>query len=306
MKICYKPTRLSGSRKALVARAESIIDEFAAQGYSLTLRQLYYQFVARDMLPNSDREYKRLGAAVNTGRLAGYLPWNGIEDRTRNLQTVGTWPGPASIVEAAADSYQRDRWETQSHYVEAWVEKDALAGVLERACVPWQVPYFSTRGYPSQSEMWVASQRVGEKIARGKTVTLLHLADHDPSGMDMTRDIEERINLFLSQDWKTGRLRTEYEPRCAVLRLGLNFEQIQEHSPPPNPAKLTDTRAGVYIERYGQQSWELDALEPQTIVGLITGAVRDVLDVTRWESSCELERSERQQLQALSETWEAE
>ena len=125
----YVSRRFKPETMEKVAMAHVIIREYAEEGYDLTLRQLYYQFVSRGWLPNTDRNYKNLGAIVNNARLAGLLPWDAIVDRTRGLEARGHWETPVDIVRDAARSFGVDRWEGQDYRVEVWIEKDALVGV---------------------------------------------------------------------------------------------------------------------------------------------------------------------------------
>ncbi|MDX1409295.1 MAG: hypothetical protein R3330_14210, partial [Saprospiraceae bacterium] len=200
-RVAYIQKNFTDDTLAVIAQAVQICDDYARQGYDLTLRQLYYQFVARDLIPNNQRSYKRLGSIINDARMAGYLDWDYIVDRTRNLEDPQKWESPAQIVQAAANSYYIDRWRGQTYRPEVWVEKDALGGVIERACDRHRVPWFSCRGYTSQSEMWGAAQRLRGYIYQGQIPIILHLGDHDPSGIDMTRDIEARLTDFMDQDW---------------------------------------------------------------------------------------------------------
>lgn len=144
----------------VIDQANEIIAAYAAQGFDLTLRQLYYQFVSRDRIANSDREYKRLGSVINDAQLAGLVDWDAITDRTRNVRAVSHWETPGAIIDSAAYSFRIDKWLLQPYRVEVWIEKDALAGVIERVCTDLDVPYFSCRGYTSQSEMWAAAHNV--------------------------------------------------------------------------------------------------------------------------------------------------
>lgn len=327
MRICYESRNFSASSLAVISKANEILEDYVAQGYDLTLRQLYYQFVSRGFIPNKDTEYKKLGSIINDARLAGMVDWDHITDRTRNLRSNPHWTSPREIIEACAGQFQHDKWKEQSHYVEVWVEKDALVGVLEVACQPLDVPYFSCRGYTSQSEMWAASQRLLVQARAGKKITIIHLGDHDPSGIDMSRDIEHRTKMFMehhllrdhlkksngnkpkteesAEDWAA---RTGYEAAhetFSLHRIALNMSQVREYNPPPNPAKLTDSRANAYVDEYGDESWELDALEPAVITALIQDTVAALRDEAKWKRSVTAEKTERLQLAKCAEKWEA-
>lgn len=286
------------ARRALVDVANAIIEEYQDAGYDLTLRQLYYQFVARDILPNTEKSYKNLGDTINEGRLLGLIDWDAIEDRTRNLVRHPAWDDPAHMMESIPHAYREDPWRTQPCRVEVWVEKEALVGVVSKACEQWRVPYFACRGYVSQSEMWAAGQRLVSNatrfvggMLRPQRTLVLHLGDHDPSGLDMSRDIKDRLHMFME----------EHSQYLRFVRLGLNMDQIEELNPPPNPAKLTDSRASHYVEEWGDESWELDALPPDQIVQLIEEAVRSVIDMKAWHAAGLLEGDNRDILYAAKE-----
>jgi hypothetical protein len=289
--ICYVPKSFRPDTQTRINQANEIIAEYQAQGFKLTLRQLYYQFVSRDLIPNTVQSYKSLGDVVNDGRLAGLIDWDAIEDRTRNLRSSPHWSSPRSIVRACADQFAVDLWDTQDNYVEVWIEKDALVGVIEGVCIEFDVPHFACRGYTSQSEMWGAAQRLIERENRGKKTTIIHLGDHDPSGIDMTRDIQDRLELFGST--------------AVIHRIALVFDQIEQYNPPPNPAKTTDARYQSYAGKYGDESWELDALEPRVIVDLIREAVEDRIDRDAWEEALERQKTGRDQLGKVSRRWES-
>ncbi len=270
----YESWTPSAASTQIVAHADRIATDYAGQGYNLTLRQLFYRFVATDLLPNTQRSYKRLGDIVNRGRLAGMISWDHIEDRTRELRALDTWGRPESIMESARSSYREDILADQETRVEVWVEKDALIDVIGRAADRFDVPYFSCRGYVSQSEMWAAGQRIMGHRDQGQDTIILHLGDHDPSGMDMTRDIRDRLEMFCG--WGAPRV---------VERIALNMEQIRSYDPPPNPTKTTDSRAGDYMARYGGDSWELDALEPSVLTSLIGRHLDEIVDTVLLEDA---------------------
>jgi len=279
-----------GSR-AIIAQADTIIRAYQRDGFTLTLRQLYYQFVARDLLPNKQSEYKRLGSIINDARMAGLLDWDGIEDRTRNLETHTAWDSPSQIIDAVARQYKENPWNEQSYYCEVWIEKEALVGVIEPVCDRFRVPYIACRGYISQSESYAAGKRFKEKIEDGKHVRVFHLGDHDPSGVDMTRDNQERLNLFSGEFVK-------------VERLALNMSQIGKYKPPPNPAKESDSRADGYIEKFGDSSWELDALDPKVIDRMISKAIEELIDPEEWEETMAREKRQREMLSGVSDKWD--
>lgn len=276
----------------VIEQANTIIEEYQRQGFKLTLRQLYYQFVSRDLLRNKQSEYKRLGGIIDNGRQAGLIDWSAIEDRTRNLERPNVWSSPSQILNAVAEQYKEDWWLNQPVYPEVWIEKDALTGVIEPVCDEFRVPYFACRGYASQSEMYDAAKRLQDIARRGRQPVIFHLGDHDPSGLDMTRDNGDRLSMF------SGR-------GIRVVRLALNMDQIEQYDPPPNPAKDTDSRFSDYQAEHGDSSWELDALEPTVIDRLIRDALEAEIDPDEWAKSEVEEDKNRASLTAASNNWSA-
>lgn len=180
--ICYKDKRFNSEHASIIQAANEIIEEYQDAGYSLTLRQLYYQFVSRDLIPNTQRDYKRLGKIISDARLAGLIDWDAIEDRTRNVRTPTHWESPEDIVRSCAAQFNFDCWGNQEFRPEVWIEKDALLGVIEPVCRRLEVPFFSCRGYTSQSELWSAGRRVQRWVQAGQTPVIIHLGDHRPFG----------------------------------------------------------------------------------------------------------------------------
>ena len=291
MKEWFEDFNFRESTLQIISKADDIIEEYLAQGYQLTLRQLYYQFVARDLIENSQRSYKRLGKIVSNGRMAGLLDWDAIEDRTRKLKKNSHWSSPGSIIRASARGFQIDKWARQPNRVEVWIEKEALIGVIEPVCKANDVAYFACKGYVSQSEMYDAGKRFANYAYGDQEIYVLHLGDHDPSGMDMTRDIEDRARTFA-------------EKFVAVDRLALNFDQIEVFNPPPNPAKVTDSRFEGYMMQYGRESWELDALDPATLSEVIEIAIIELRDEIIWEEDLKEETEMRDHLAKAANNWD--
>jgi hypothetical protein len=297
MKFAYQKIRLSKASLELIDVCNRIIEEYQKAGYVLTLRQLFYQCVSRDIIPNRQSEYKRLGSIVNDGRLAGLIDWSALEDRTRNVKSISHWNSPEEIIRAVANQYAIDKWEDQEIRPEVWIEKDALVGVVERICNELDVSYFSCRGYTSQSEMWGASQRFIKNAKNKQRTHIIHLGDHDPSGIDMSRDIEERIRMFMAHHGYGGHY-------FDFTRIALNMDQVQQYQPPPNPAKSTDSRFQGYMDIHGDESWELDALEPQVLSDLIRAKVDDLRDDALYAEKQEEEDHQKEQLGKVSDKWD--
>ncbi len=295
-KIAYRANTLRKASLDIVATANSIIGEYARDNMRITLRQLYYQFVARGLLANKVENYKMLGELITKARYAGLVDWNAIEDRTRNLRVVPSWDDPADAIKAIRDQYKNHVWDRQPYAPELWVEKEALAGVIARTANRMRIGYMACKGYMSASEMWAAAQRFGRYVEDGRKPIIFHLGDHDPSGVDMSRDIEERTREFLAAH---GLDDFQFE------RIALNMDQVRQYNPPPNPAKETDARCKAYKELYGDESWELDALEPRLLDNLMETSVIGVRDEGLWLDAMREEKEERDRISWVKDHWQA-
>jgi len=303
MKEKFTDIRISPERMKIIVVVNSILDEYRRQGYDLSLRQTFYQMISRDLLPdtwanqegtkNTEKSYKKLGDIISDGRLAGLIDWAMIRDRGRECIQVPHWDSPADIVDAAAYSFRINKWEDQPCYVEVFVEKQALEGVLIPVCRELDVPFSANKGYSSSSAFYEAGQRLAAQGKQGKKLRVIYFGDFDPSGVDMTRDVEERLSLFARDT-------------VEVNRVALNMPQVRQYNPPKNPAKISDPRAGDYISKYGDSSWELDALDPSTLAALVREAVLDNRDNTLWKHAVEKEQSLRDDLKKMAANYRAE
>lgn len=275
--------RLKPASLAKIETINAILADYQAAGYDLSIRQLYYQLVARGYIENTQKVYKQIADLVNNARLAGLIDWDMITDRGRETMTPPAWDSPGEIVRQAARAFRLDPWRSQDSYIEVMVEKQALEGVLNPVCNQWGVRFTANKGYSSSSTLYEAGKRL-EAIAPGKACYILYLGDHDPSGLDMTRDIKERLTMF-----SNGPVNVE--------RLALNYDQVLELNPPENPAKETDSRYSEYLRNYGAASWELDAIEPRELARLVTEAIKaKITDPQAWNETKELQAAMTAQL----------
>lgn len=283
----FKSHNFRGVSDRLIEQADSILDEMAEEGYTLTLRQLYYQFVARDIIPNSEKSYKSLSKLITKAREAGLIAWDAIEDRNRAFKDYNYDEDINNVLYGLEGFIHYDLWARQDNYVEVWVEKDALVNVVERPAKRFRVPYMACKGYLSASHAWRAGQRFREKMEEGKDCVLIHLGDHDPSGLDMTRDNQDRLDLFAGYG-------------VEVRRIALNIDQVRKYNPPPNPAKFEDPRANDYVRLHGKTSWELDALAPRVIDKMISDEIQSLItDEKSWAELQEQEAKDRARVSAL-------
>lgn len=335
MKLKFRDVKLSKSNKERLDFINEIIEEYQQEGYILTLRQLYYQLVSRDVIPNKPNEYAKLSTLLKEGRMAGIVDWDAIEDRLRKPESPSAWKSPQSIINACIEQYRKDRQKGQKIYLEVWVEKDALSGVLKRVTEKFGVPIMVNRGYSSASAMFDSYERFLKAIQKGQEVKVLYLGDFDPSGVDMIRDIKARIDEFivgseaLKDEADFGRNKNLYQERFddfieqglqgweadeiareqyaedkakqfKIVPIALTKEQIRQYNPPPNPAKITDPRAKDFIAKHGNTSWEVDALKPEVLNDILTKAIESNIEIELFESVIEEEQEDIENLKKLS------
>lgn len=278
----FKALRFEEKALDWISKANDLQTEYAAQGFArLTLRQIHYQFVRRIWYENTPQNYKSLGQVLSRARIAGLLDWEMIEDRGRRPHVNGEYDSLQDLLRAAFNSYRLPRWHGQDYYVELWVEKEALAGVLLPLASEYHVTVMVNKGYSSSSAMKESADRFnaacwGEpdeprEATVPKRPVILYLGDHDPSGEDMVRDIEERMTTFGVSD-------------IEVVKVALTFDQVQQYKCPPNFVKMKDgafkdSRAKAYVEKFGRRSWEVDALSPPILQKLIREAIEPLINL---------------------------
>lgn len=286
----YKQFKFNDGTLELIGTMNDIVREYIGHGFRLTVRQLYYQLVARDVVPNTIQSYKRVASILNDARVGGMVDWDIIEDRTREFVRRQRWESGSHILEAASNSYHMDMWGDQSSRVFVIIEKEALVGVLEPICKRLDVPVLAARGYPSGTVLREFALEDIVPSVRDQHIVVLHCGDHDPSGIDMTRDLEERISMFAYQD-------------IELRRIALNMDQITTYNPPPNPAKTTDSRFAAYVERFGHESWELDALPPTDLSALVENQIRAQIDTDKWDDRAQEVEDIRQRIREAADTF---
>lgn len=310
MKIRYREIKMGRTNRSMLDIINQIIAEYQKQGYRLTLRQLYYQLVSRDVIPNKQAEYSKLSNMLKEGRMGGIVDWDAIEDRLRKPERPSSWDSPKDILEVCINQFALPRQMLQENYIEVWVEKDALSGVLKRVTQKYHIPILVNRGYSSASAMFDAYHRFKEAYENDQMIRIIYLGDYDPSGQDMIRDIRDRILEFAIGDYNEYELdiskcdehtKEEIAERFnfAILPVALTREQINLYNPPPNPAKITDPRAKKFIEEHGNLSWEVDALRPDVLHKLLDDSINDLIDRETFESVLEEEEEQREKLKSL-------
>jgi hypothetical protein len=308
MKQKFRDTKLNAKSMEHLEAVNYIVEDYQSQGYKLTLRQLYYQLVSKNIIPNKDTEYKKLSRVLTEGRMAGFVDWDAIEDRLRQPQNIFHVSGIPNALNIIHNQYRLDRTIGQQTMVEVWVEKDAISNVLKPVTQKYGVNLLVNRGYGSATAMKDAYERYSRALRERYSyepedgdvmeVVILYLGDHDPSGLDMIRDIEDRISEMLSVDG--------LDVFFNVVPIALTKEQIRKYNPPPNPAKITDSRSDAYIAEHGRVSWEVDALPPNVLHKLLEDSIIEYLDVKKYNKIVKKEAEQKAEIKLFIDKYENE
>jgi len=246
----------------------------------MTVRQVYYQLVSRQVIKNNRSQYQAVSNALVKARQEGIILWDWIEDRLRRPRSVGMWDGLAEFAKTAVSAYKRNVWDDQPSYFEAWLEKDALSGIFENVLGHYGVTFNVGRGYDGWDSIYNAACRFGD----GKGKSILYFGDLDPSGVDMIRSLAERLGFFGC--------------RPEIIKCALTPDDMRRYNLPPSFTKKTDTRSAAYIKEFGDIAVELDALPADVLQTRLKKEVEQRLDMAAFERTLVLEQADKEKLKA--------
>lgn len=280
--------KISSKEHEEIEYMNAIITEYQADGYTLSVRQLYYQLVARAYLENIVANYDKMSKFVTKARMAGLIDWSTIVDRTRVLHKPYYANSVSEAITDILNQFEVDRQLNQPNYVEIMCEKDALTGILEPVTKYYHIPLSVNKGYNSATAMYDCSNRFKAAIREGRECILLYFGDHDPSGLNMIKkDIPQRLQEF------------GVEP-ISIKHIALTTEQVARYKPPNNPAKISDTRYSEYQKEFGAHSWEVDALRPDVLDNLLHSEIKAVIDMNIFKERLTFEQEQRQILSEIA------
>jgi hypothetical protein len=256
---------------------EAALEVFEQYDTALTLRQLYYRLVSRQLFPNTINSYKRLSRLMVRAREEGAVPVNCLEDRSRRILGRGDTNYASAQdflrrrLASLRESYKEFKlpmWDVQSNYIVVSLEKDALSRLVSDIANQYNVRTFPTRGYPSFTYVQRMAGYIRNRL-KGKPTVVLYFGDFDPSGVDIERDLSERLGKYKAGDF-------------VVHRVALTKDQILKYSLPPMPVKRSDARADNFLASYGNESVELDALDPRTLKLMVAQSIASYIDLDAW------------------------
>jgi hypothetical protein len=261
---------------------EQVRDVIQQYDFPLTLRQIYYQLVAKQIIPNLQKYYFKLSRLCVIGRDKGFLSEDSFADRLREIEKVSSWINLSDFAETAKNAYRKDKWVNQDNYIEIWTEKDALRGVISPITNKWDVGLLVVRGQVSRTAIYEASQRYKQKKEEEKECYLFYFGDFDPSGLSIFNSLQNRIENF--------------QVSVVFERIALTQSQIEQYRLPQDPAKKSDPNYKRFVEKYGDNVVELDSLPPDVLRLYVEDCIKQSLNLEKLKEILEEEKEEKKKL----------
>lgn len=266
--------------RVLIAQVQIVLEEYQNH-LPLTLRQMFYRLVGAHQFPKTEKDYERLCETMNKARRARLISFGAIrDDGFHNAR----WPGWQSLDGAkrslisTAEGYRIDRQRGQPVQLAVWCEAAGMAPQLERVCGPYSIPVYSSGGFDSvtvKHDMAQAFSRIGR-------VRILHIGDHDPSGVHIFGSLDEDVRAFIG----------EFGGDAEFIRLAVTPDHIARYDLPTAPPKETDRRA------FTGETVQAEAIPPDVLARILQDAIGDYLDMDIYRQAVEIERKERRALVA--------
>ena len=320
-------TRRRRTKREMDAIREAIVTVLSAN-QPMTVRQVFYALTSAGVIPKLEPEYGTVKRLLAEMRRSGEVPYEWIADATRWMRKPTTYGSVEEALRATAQAYRRDLWQDGSEYIELWLEKEALAGVLVETTDPWDVPLMVTRGYASISYLHSGAKTIYERAKQGKHTTLYYFGDHDPSGRDIDRAIRQGIGeSLMSLEMAAVRaagLDADGIPKCPFPRwMGRMLDEDAEHATeaesafdcyatfervavtpqqisawnlPTRPTKRKDSRS----KNFSGASVELDAIPPARLRRLAEQVIDRHVDYDRLKVLRVAEEEERKGLEQIA------
>jgi hypothetical protein len=269
----------------LLKQVQQVIQSY---DFALTLRQIYYQLVAKQIIPNQQKYYKTISRLCVIGRDENMLPEDSFADRLREIDKPTSWDDLGDFMKTVKGAYKKSKWNNQAAYVETWTEKDALRGVISPITYEYDVPLLVVRGQVSRTAIYESYKRFEQKAKEEKDCYLFYFGDFDPSGISIYKSLADRIRNF-----------GDYGELIKFERIALTREQIETYGLPQDPAKTSDPNYSKFVSEHGDNVVELDALPPDVLRELIEESIESSIDNVLLSQVQETEKEEKTRLHHL-------
>jgi hypothetical protein len=276
----FKAWRPRAQSRELLGQVHEVLRQYQAN-LPVTNRQVFYRLVAAYGFDKSEAAYERLSNLLNRARRSGEVPWSAIRDDGFHRGGHTGWASLgefAETVQAWVDGYRVDRQAGQTRRVAVWCEAGGMVPQLERVAGEYSVPVFSSGGFDSVT----AKHDKAEQFAAMGSVLVLHLGDHDPSGVHVFGSLDEDVRAFCH----------ELGGRVEFRRLAVLPEHVAKYGLVTSPAKASDRRA------FDGETVQAEALPPDVLADVVRSAIESELDPEEYAAALDRERDQRATLAA--------
>jgi hypothetical protein len=274
------PIKRVRASKAEIEQRRNDLYSIVSAMRPMTVRQVFYQATVRGVVEKTEAGYAKIQTDLALMRRGGLLPYHWLADNTRWQRNPRTFGSVKEALDYTAKFYRKALWAGADSYVEIWLEKDALSGVLYPVTDAYDVPLMVARGYSSLSFLHSAAEYIN---ILDVPAYIYHLGDFDPSGVNAGEKIEQTLRELAP------------DAEISFERIAVTPEQIAAWNLPTRPTKMSDSRA----KGFGEISVELDAIEPGRLRAIVKDAIEQHLPAEQYEILKVSEASERQLIAGL-------
>lgn len=267
---------------ALRAAILAVLETYTA----LNVRGLCYVLESQQVIHKTEADFDKVERLVVALRRDGTIPYDKISEGHRERHALHTYESIGQFLGTVKNGYRRDVWGTQPYHVEVWSEKNGLSNAIRPVCDTYRVPYVPTKGQPSLTLLYNSAQ---EMMASEKPTRLLYVGDHDATGVNISRVIEDELH--------------EFGVDVILHRVAVTPEQIATYHLPTRPGKQSDNKHAAFVAAYGPACVEVDALQvvsQDLLPSLIRQAIEPLIDWDVWNETAVAEERDYTRLGSIA------
>jgi hypothetical protein len=254
-----------------------------------TVRATFYVAVTKGLVPKNKQGAAMVGNDLTWLRRHELVAWDDVRDSLRAGEDYWAYDDVSDGVSWLADQYRLDPWTQQDMHVEVWVESASGASIIRETCQNLRVPLVAMRGQSSLSLLWDRSKVINQRWRlRKQSTAILYLGDFDPTGLGIDDQIQRELDGWCEPSWSYQRIAII---ESDTVDLPTSYTAV----------KMSDPRARAYVDRFGNKTWELEAIPPGDLRGRVDGRVRDFIDEEQWDATLAQEEADRAELQEIAD-----
>lgn len=272
-----------GQSAVIIDQVLDVIDEYHDQ-LPLTGRQIFYRLVGAHGYAKTERDYKALLEKIVRARRAGIVPWGAIRDDGTSRLAPWGYDSPEEFIDSlkdSADAYKRDRTTSQEYTIEVWVEAAGMVPQVQRIAEPLGAAVVSSGGFNSVTAKYQAAQRACRADSDGRSFVVLHVGDHDPSGVSIFDNLSRDVSAMCED--------LGY-PAPEFVRVAITADQAIDRDLESAPPKRSDGRSA----NWSGPTWQCEALPPDELADILRDAIEGWVDMDILDDILDDERRERE------------